>query len=136
MQAEFVGGAIVAEMAPFWAALQEKKFVLLQCAECGSWYWPFSACRNHANKPYFSNMQWKPASGKGKILTYTRPEWTFHPAFPAPFVYAIVELDEGPVMPSNIVGCDPKDVKIGMAVSVVYENLTPDIVVPKFQPAK
>ena len=47
---------------------------------------------------------------------------------------ALVELEEGPVMPTNIVGCPLEEVRVGMPVEVVLENLTPDIVVPRFRP--
>ena len=134
MDAELIAGEVLEEMTPFWAGLRERRFLLLRCDECGSWYWPFAACRNHANEPFFANMKWTEASGRGTVHTFTRAEWTFNPYFQAPYIYALVELDEGPVMPTNIVGCPHEDVRIGMPVEVVLEDLTPDIVVPRFRP--
>ena len=134
MDGQFTGGAVLEEMTPFWAGLKERRFLLLRCDQCGDWYWPFAACHNHANEPFFANMKWTEASGRGKVHTFTRAEWTFNPFFKAPYIYALVELEEGPVMPTNIVGCPLEQVKIGMKVEVALEDLTPEIVVPRFRP--
>ncbi len=53
-----------------------------------------------------------------------------------PYVYAIVELDEGPMLPTNIVNIDPLHVKIGARVRVVYDDVTPEITLAKFEPAE
>ncbi len=51
-----------------------------------------------------------------------------------PYVVALVELEEGVRMASNIVGCRPEDVTAGMALEVVYDAVTPEVTLPKFQP--
>ncbi|HEX3246512.1 MAG TPA: OB-fold domain-containing protein, partial [Chloroflexota bacterium] len=51
-----------------------------------------------------------------------------------PYAVAVVELEEGPRLVSNIVGCSPNDVNIGMPVSVVFEDVTEDTTLFKFQP--
>lgn len=134
MDVEFNGPRPLEEMTPFWAGLSDHRFLLLRCNQCGAWYWPFAACNDHPNEPFFTNLGWTEASGRGSVFTFTRAEWTFDPYFKAPYIYALVELEEGPVMPTNIVGCEPEEVTIGMPVEVVLENLTPDIVVPRFRP--
>jgi uncharacterized OB-fold protein len=60
----------------------------------------------------------------------------FHPGFQdrLPYVYALVELDEGPLFGTNIVGCDPKDVYVGMPVEIAYEDITPEYTLPMFRP--
>jgi uncharacterized OB-fold protein len=50
-------------------------------------------------------------------------------------VVALVTLDEGPTMMTNIVGCAPDQVAIGMAVAVTFEEWTEEISIPKFRPA-
>jgi uncharacterized OB-fold protein len=52
-----------------------------------------------------------------------------------PYVYAIVELDEGPIIPTNIIGCAPEEVRIDMPVMVVLEEAPNGRVLPKFKPA-
>jgi uncharacterized OB-fold protein len=51
-----------------------------------------------------------------------------------PYVIAWIDLDEGPRMISNVIGCRVENVKLGMKVSVVFEQQSPDIWLPKFKP--
>lgn len=136
MTTEITLPPILDEMQPFWDALHENRFVLLRCSGCGTWYWPFAACRRCANEPFFANMRFEPASGRGKVFSFTIPRWTFNPSFPAPYVYALVELEEGPMMPTNIVGCAPEAVRVGLPVEVAFVKLSDDITLPKFRPRK
>ena len=53
-----------------------------------------------------------------------------------PYVMAYVDLDEGLKMLTNIVDCPPDQVKIGMPVEVVYEDVTPEVTLAKFRPAR
>ena len=52
-----------------------------------------------------------------------------------PYVVALITLDEGPQLMSNVVGCAPETVHIGMPVEVTFEDWTEEISVPKFKPA-
>ncbi len=124
------------DMAPFFAALKKHEFRLFRCKVCGAWYWPPAYCLNHDNKPYFGDLEWTPASGKGKVFTFNVHYRAFHPGFEAelPYVYALIELDEGPMMTSNVIGCDPKEVKIGMPVEVVFRDITEEYTLPMFKP--
>jgi uncharacterized OB-fold protein len=51
-----------------------------------------------------------------------------------PYVVALITLDEGPQLMSNVVGCPPEKVHIGMPVEVTFEDWTEEISVPKFTP--
>ncbi len=85
------------------------------------------------------NTTWVQASGKATLYTYAIVHRAPHPGFvgDVPFVTAMVELEEGPIMPTNIVMDDPtpEKLQIGMALEVVFEDITDDISLPKFQPA-
>ena len=61
----------------------------------------------------------------------------YHPAFAKdlPYTVAIIETSEGLRMLSNVIDCKPDDVKIGMAVDVVFEDVSADFALPKFKPA-
>ncbi len=126
------------DMTPFWDLAKEHKLVLWHCKVCGAWYWPQASCRNHANEPYMGNMEWKQASGRGKVFTYTVPYWAFHPGFKdeVPYVYAMIELDEGPLFPSNVIVSDPADVRVGLPVEVVFEDVDNEFSLPKFRPQR
>jgi uncharacterized OB-fold protein len=124
------------DIAPFWDAIRQRRFVLLHCKKCGAWYWPAAYCRNHANEPFMGNMAWEQASGRGKVFAFTIHHRAFHPALAeeVPYVYALIELDEGPMFGSNIIGCDPSAVRIGMPVEVVFVERAESGILPLFQP--
>jgi len=76
------------------------------------------------------------ASGRGKLSSYVinhRP----HPAWSEPYSIALVELDEGPRMMSNVVGCPqtPEVLVLDMPLEVCFERLTDEITLPLFRPA-
>ncbi len=130
----------------FWEGLKRHEFMLWHCKECGAWYWPKSYCRNHSlnNRPFCGKMEWAKASGKGKVFCFNIAYRAMHQAFKddIPYVYAIIKTDEGPNIGSNVIGCDPKDVYIGMPVEVVFEDVTKaeysnivwEFTLPKFRP--
>lgn len=76
------------------------------------------------------------SSGKGQVYTYTVTLQNRSPGFASetPYVLAYIELEEGVRMMSNVVGCPPEDVRIGMLVEVVFEQATEEITLPKFRP--
>ena len=113
---------------PFWDACREHTFLVHRCTICGRAYWPFSACLDHGS----TAMEWQPASGRGVVHTYTVVHHTYDPAFPAPYVVAVVQLDEGPFFHSNVVECAFEDLHVGMRVGVVYG----DDDLPRFAPIK
>jgi uncharacterized OB-fold protein len=119
---------------PYWDAAKEKRLILQRCLDCGKpQFYPRGVCSHCLG----SQLEWIDSSGRGKVHTFTVSYRAPHPGFAddLPFVIAIIELEEGVRMMSNIVGCDPKTVRIDMPVKVVFEQLTPDIVLPKFAPA-
>jgi len=123
---------------PFWDGLREHKFLLFRCMTCGAYYWPKAYCRFHDNEPFMGNLEWAEASGKGKVFAFNIHHWPLHPGFKedVPYVYALIELNEGPLISSNVINIDPKDVKVGMPVEIVYEDHpSEDFTLPKFRPA-
>jgi len=132
----FPSPAVNEDMQPFFDALANRQFVIMRCRTCGQWAFPYGGCRNHDNEPYLANMEWVPASGRGTVHTFTIAQLQFNEVFPTPYPYAIVELEEGPIITTNIVGCKPEDVHIGMPVTVVFEEIPNGLVLPKFTPAK
>ena len=122
------------EMRPFWDGLVRGELLLARCRRCGAWRFPLAGCRDHANDAYLANMAWTPSSGLGRVLAYTIQRVQFDPAFPVPYVYAVVELDEGPVMTANIARCSPEQVATGMRVRVAFKRLSEDAALPEFEP--
>jgi uncharacterized OB-fold protein len=129
--------SIDADIEPFWTALHEHRFVLFRCKTCGAWYWPKAYCRNHTNEPFMRNLGWEDASGRGKVFAVNVHHWSFHPAFrdEVPYAYALIELDEGPLISSTIVDIDATAVKVGMPVEIVYEDHPNEgFSLPRFKP--
>jgi uncharacterized OB-fold protein len=81
-------------------------------------------------------VEWVKTSGRAKVLSYTIIYRPVTQAFAGnvPYVVAMVTLDEGPQMMTNIVGCEPEKVHIGMPVQVTFDDWTEEISVPKFKP--
>lgn len=124
-------------LKPFWDGLKEHRFLLFRCNECGAWYWPATYCRNHRNKPFFVSLSWTDASGKGKIISFNITRVAMRPAFKddVPYVYALIQLNEGPILSSNIINCPPESVHIDMPVRVVYRDVPEiDMTIPYFEP--
>ena len=84
------------------------------------------------------NGEWLKASGWGEVFTFCVYRQSFHPAWAndIPYNVAYVKLEEGPLLMTNIVGCDNKDIYIGMPVEVVFEDITAEVTLPKFEPVK
>ena len=124
------------DIAPFWQAAKKHEFVLMRCKKCGAWYFPAAYCRFHDNEPLFGNMEWTQASGKGKVFAFNITYRAFNPAFAKdiPYVFALIELDEGPIFGTNVIGCAPEAVKIGMPVEVVFDDISEEFALPKFKP--
>ncbi len=81
-------------------------------------------------------MEWVEASGQGKILTFTVVRRPVSEAYAAdvPYVVALIQLDEGPTMMSNVVRCDPETMQIGGPVQLVFEDWSEEISIPQFRP--
>ncbi len=119
---------------PYWNAANEGKLIIQRCLDCQKHiFYPRICC------PFcFSDrIEWVPASGKGRVYTYTVVRSNAPSAFigDMPFVIAIVRLEEGVQMLTNIVGCDPDEVRCEMPVEVTFERLNENFVLPKFKPA-
>ena len=120
---------------PFWDAAKRHELVCQRCTACGNWvFYPREQCPVCFSR----NLEWAPVSGRGRVYAYTIVHQPADRAFEgdAPYVYAIVQLDEGVRLPTNVVGCAPEDVTVDMAVTVVFDDVSPEWTLPKFQPVK
>jgi uncharacterized protein len=117
---------IDADNEAFWTGLKDHKLLLWRCQTCGAWYWPKAYCRNHDNEPFAANLAWTEAKGTGRLFAFNRHHMAFHPAFKdeIPYIYALIELDEGPLISSTLIGDKmPKDVyDVGRNVEIVFED--------------
>ena len=121
----------------YWQKCKEHELWLRNCQSCSkAYFYPRDICPNC----YGRDTSWVKASGKGSLYTFGIVHQIPRPNYkgPVPFVVAIVQLDEGPLFPTNLINInpDPETIKIGMPVEVVWDPITEDITLPKFQPSE
>jgi uncharacterized protein len=117
----------------YWEKARAHELWLKRCDDCGgAFFYPRSICPLCFSR----NTQWVQASGRGTLYAFSIVHRPPSPAFTAPYVAAIVELEEGPRMPTNLVEVepDPAAIRIGMPVELVFEDVTDAISLPKFRP--
>jgi uncharacterized protein len=122
------------ETQEFWDGCKRGELRLQRSKSTGEAYFP--------PRPFFpgdpdQEVEWFTASGRGILYSYVinhRPP----PAWDEPYAIAVVQLDEGPRMMTNIVDCNqtPEALKLGMKVEVVFDPVTEEISLPKFRPVE
>lgn len=117
---------------PFWAGTRAGELRVQRCLDCGRLRWtPLLACP----QCWSERAHWDVMSGRATVYTYTVVHRAVDPrAFTAPYVLAVVELDEGPRMLTNLVDVEPERVRVGMPVAVRFERVDDDITVYPFGP--
>ncbi len=117
--------------APFWGACGQDRLEVSACADCGHRFLPPGPCCTRCWSPRLAPAE---VSGRGRVFSFAVYRRTYHPGMPAPYVVALVELDEGPRLISNIVGCAPEGVAIDMPVELRFERAG-EFNLPRFAPA-
>jgi uncharacterized OB-fold protein len=119
------------ETAPFWKACGESRFLVQFCNQCGKSQYPYRAMCCHC---WSSDTRDVPAAGPGIVWSYSVVERSRTKPFSdwGPYVVAVVELPEGIKVISNIVGCDPHTVRIGMPVRLGFADAGEHGKVPVF----
>ena len=124
--------SITALTRPFWDAAAEGRYLLPRCNACDKHFFrPEVACPHC----FATDWRWVEASGRGTLYSYSIVHKAPAPGFAVPLVFAVVELDEGPCVFSNIVGCTHDDIRIGMRLQVQFDAVAPAIHLPRFHPA-
>ena len=122
------------ESQPFWDATGEGRIDLPRCTSCGLVvFYPRGVCPDCQS----TDLVWETMAGTGEVYSFsiTRSggsrRWREH----LPYVVAYVKLDEGPTMLTNVVGCDPETVEIGMRVKAVFDDTGEGHALVRFEPA-
>jgi uncharacterized OB-fold protein len=117
----------------FWTGGAEGELRFLRCQACGWWIHPPTpvcpACLSR-------RLAVEAVSGRGVVHAMTVNHQSWYPGFDPPYVVAVVELPEQAALrlTTNIVGCGPDDVRIGMEVRVLFEQYD-DVWLPLFEPS-
>jgi uncharacterized OB-fold protein len=119
------------ETEPFWASVQERKLVMPRCDACGAVAFPPTVACMKCSGTAFT---WSEMSGNGTVYSFVVYHRVYHPAFAdkVPYVVAVIDLDEGPRIISNIVDVPIPEVTCDMPVRVVYAEQRDGYLIPKF----
>lgn len=132
--------------APFWEGCRAGELRLQHCAACDRFqFYPRIVCTDCGG----SRLAWRAVSGRGRIASFTVVRRGLSPAYPAPYVVALIDLEEGPRLMSNIVSpemgpevgadagpdgdAEPARVVVGARVEVQFEPWGADWMLPVFR---
>lgn len=122
---------ISADTKFFWDGLRENKLLIQQCDGCGTLrHPPRPMC------PQCRSLDWTAieSSGHGTVYSYVMPHQPRFPFFDYPYVVALVELEEGVRLVSNLTDIDPADITVGMPVEVYFQTFDGDLALHQFRP--
>jgi len=115
---------------PYWDGCNASELRLQKCSTCAEHqFYPRSFCVHCGS----TDLQWVGASGLGKVASFTIVRRGISKAYPAPYVVALIDLEEGPRMMSNIIEAEPEQVSIGAAVSVTFSTWAEGTTLPVFR---
>ena len=121
-----------ADSGPYWRAAHDGRLVVQRCEACGAHQlYPRDRCRACRGP-----VQWVDASGRGTVHSFTVIRQNYSRPFRdwIPYVVALVDLEEGPRVMTNIVGCAPEDVRIGLPVRATFEVVSDEAGIALFTP--
>jgi uncharacterized protein len=122
-----------ADSAPYWTALHDGHLLVQRCEDCQEvQLYPRDRCMACRGP-----VSWVEASGRGTVYSFTVIRQNYSRPFRdwIPYVVAIVELEEGPRVMTNVIDCDPDNVQVGMPVQARFEVVSDDAGIALFAPA-
>lgn len=109
---------------PFWQAANDGRLVLQRCDACGHYRWtPQILCTACLAEPF----TWTEISGRGKLYSYTLVHRAPLAGFEVPYVLAVVELEEGPLMLTRIVDSAHEGLAVNAPVEIAFTRASEDI---------
>jgi uncharacterized OB-fold protein len=123
------------ETQHYWDGAREGELRLQNCNVCDNTYFPPRPFCPECGSREVTVIK---ASGRGKLLSYVINHLPSPGFDDGPFAIAVVELEEGPRMMSNILECEqtPEALQLDMPLEVMFEKLSDEITLPQFRPAK
>jgi uncharacterized OB-fold protein len=117
----------------WWDAARDGRLLVRRCADCAkAHFYPRPFCPHC----WSENVDWEQASGRATLYTWSVVHSNDLPPFAkkVPYVAAIVDLDEGPRMMTNVVDCDLDSLRVGLPLQVVFRPETDQVTLPCFTP--
>jgi len=124
---------VTADNRAFWDATRRHELALQRCDDCRHFrYPPAPVCPECLSE----RARWTRVSGRGTVTTFVIVHKRYFASFAADLPYNVVQvqLDEGPRLTANLVDVDRADIRIGARVEVVFDDVTPDVTLPRFRP--
>ncbi len=120
---------------PFWDALARHEVQIQQCSDCAAWiYYPRAFCSECLSP----ELEWKQISGEGELYSFTiarRPTAPFW-ADEVPQLIAVVQLNEGPRLTSTLCNVEEGDIRVGMRLQPLFEDVSgKNVTLLRFEPA-
>ena len=118
----------------FWEGTKQGKLLIQTCKDCKTKiFYP----RKYCPDCWSPNLEYVEGSGKATVYTFTTTYGMVEPRFwsDLPYTLALVDLEEGIRMMTRIVDCQPQDLRIGMKVEVVFEEVE-EFWLPYFRPVR
>ena len=118
---------------PYWEQLKAGQHTFQRCKSCGHAWLP---ARSECPECLAEAWSWETAGGQATLVSWVVYRFAYHASFAQrlPYIVAVVQLEEGPRMMSNIVAASPEALRIDMPLRMVLENEGP-FVVARFTPA-
>ncbi len=124
---------------PFFDAAAQGVLLLRRCRACETFMSPTGGLgtplRPRCVHCFSAELEWAPADGRGTLYSFALMHQVYDPAFAddVPYNIAVVELEEGVRLTTNVVGCANDQLRIGMALEVTFERVSDEVAIPRFK---
>ncbi len=117
----------------FWEATRRGELRMQRCLACGHVRYPIGPV---CTRCLSEETEWARLSGRGTVFATLVYHQVYNPAYrdDVPYNVALIQLEEGPRMFSNVVGVPPEQVRVGDPVEVVFDPVTDEVTIPRFLP--
>lgn len=124
---------VTVDSRPYWDAAKEHRLTVQQCDDCGALRFPPVASCRACLSP---RTTWTDLSGRGTVWSFILMHQLYYQGFAdeIPYPIAVIELEQGLRVLTNLVDIAHEDIRIGMPVEVVFDDVTPEVTLPKFRP--
>jgi len=117
----------------FWARCARHELAVQRCSQCGLHRHP---PRPRCARCHGEEWAWVASTGTGSVYSFTVCHPPVLPAFESevPYNVVVVQLEEGPFIVSNVVGCTNDELRVGMPVEVTFTDVDESLTLPHFRP--
>jgi uncharacterized OB-fold protein len=118
----------------FYRFCKQHELRFQRCRDCGAWrHMPRESCQACGS----FNWTWERAGGKGQVFSWTVIHRALHPGFAdeLPYAAVVVELEEGVRLVSHVPDLPVEQLRVGLPVEVIFDDVTPEVTLPKFRPS-